>query len=383
MKKIMKAAAAIMLMTMVVFASSCHKENNGENGNGGGNDTPATEGIYLGIIGFNQQLYTKEIKLLNNSTVWTFTDFIDGLEPGNGTGLYYADYTALKKLNAFLQPPKLKNVALVTFTDGLDNVSTATAETDPENYGSTTAYRDALHNKIVNETIHELHVSAYTIGLKGDDVNDNATFMENLNKLASNSNNVFQVSNMNEAVQRFAQIAADLYSVSTSVNLGVDIPGGYDDGVQLRFTFDNVSSATNSSYYIEATYKKPNVTSRRLDNVTYHGFVQGPSSLSSDAPQGSAYAYYRFEFSNLAYTNGNAVSESDINRIKLWKQTSNGVWDKETEFDPASSSNITEDKNSALIMLVLDCTKSLGSDFSKMQQGAKKFVNTLVNSSSL
>lgn len=379
MNKLMKAAAAIMLMTAVVTTAGCNKDPNNGGNNSGGNDSPTTEGIYLGIIGFNQKLYTKEIKLLNSSTVWSFTDFIDGLEPDMGTGLYYADYTALKKLKAYSQPPKLKNVALVTFTDGLDNVSTASAETDPENYGGTEAYMNALHNKIVNEPIHGLNVSAYTIGLKGNDVNDNAAFMENLNKLASNSDNVFLVSNMNEAVQRFAQIAADLYSVSTSVNLGVDIPGGYDDGQQLRFTFDNVSSATSSSHYIEATYKRPSTTSRRLDNVTYHGFTQGPSSIPSVLSQG---LYYRFEFSNLTYTNGNAITESDMSRIKLWKKTGNGAWDMETEFDPASSSNITEDKNSALIMLVLDCTKSLGSDFSKMQQGAEKFVNTLVNSSS-
>lgn len=381
MNKFMKVAAAIMLMTAVVTTAGCNKDpnNGGNNNGGGGNDSPTTEGIYLGIIGFNQKLYTKEIKLLNSSTVWAFTDFISGLEPDMGTGLYYADYTALKKLKAYSQPPKLKNVALVTFTDGLDNVSTASAETDPENYGGTEAYRNALHNKIVNEPIHGLNVSAYTIGLKGNDVNDNAAFMENLNKLASNSNNVFLVSNMNEAVQRFAQIAADLYSVSTSVNLGVDVPGGYDDGQQLMFTFDNVNSASSSTRYIEATYKRPSSTSRQLDNVTYHGFTQGPTSLPSVSSQG---LYYRFEFSNLTYVNGNAITESDISRIKLWKKTSNGAWDMETEFDPASSSNITEDKNSALIMLVLDCTKSLGSDFSKMQQGAEKFVNTLVNSSS-
>ena len=63
----------------------------------------------------------------------------------------------------------------------------------------------------------------------------------------------------------------------------------------------------------------------------------------------------------------------------LWKKTSTGGWDKESEFDPASSSNITEDKSSALIMLVLDCTNSLGSDFGNMQQSAKNFIYTLAN----
>ena len=328
------------------------------------------------MIGFNSQLYVKDISLLDSETKWSFTDFIDGLQSGNGTGLYYADYTALKKMNEYTKPSKLKNVALVTFTDGLDNVSTATSETDPENYGSTSAYREALHNKIVNEKIHGFSLSAYTIGLKGNDVSDEAQFNETLRKLASNDNNVFQVANMNEAMQRLSEIAENLYSVSTTVNLGVDVPGGYDDGQMLRFTFDNVSAASSSQRYIEARYKR-NGNSRTLDNITYVGFTQGQSSISSSSVQG---VYYHFQISDLTYANGNPISQTDINRIQLWKQTSNGAWDKETEFDPASSSTVTEDKSSALIMLVLDCTNSLGSDFNKMQQGGKGFVEVLANS---
>ena len=83
----------------------------------------AKEGIYLGVIGFNNQLYVKDITLLNSSTYQKFNDFISNLTPGNGTALFYADYTALKKLRTYPAPPELKNVALVTFTDGLDNIS--------------------------------------------------------------------------------------------------------------------------------------------------------------------------------------------------------------------------------------------------------------------
>ncbi len=180
---------------MVVCIAGCTKDpNNGGNNNGGngGGSSPTNEGVYLGIIGFNQQLYTKEIKLLNSSTSWVFTDFIDGLAPGMGTGLYYADYTALQKLKSFAEPPKLKNVALVTFTDGLDNVSTATSQTDPENYGSISAYREALHNKIMNEKVYGKSITAYSIGLKGNDVTDNQEFSLNLQKLASSPNKAYR-----------------------------------------------------------------------------------------------------------------------------------------------------------------------------------------------
>ena len=383
MKKFMKAAAAIMLTTAVMMTAGCTKDPNNGGGSSGGNggsggSSPTTEGIYLGIIGFNKSLYTKEISLLNSSSENAFISFIGNLRANNLTGLYYADYQGLKKLNAYQQPPKLKNVALVTFTDGLDNYSLSDSETNPENYGSKLAYRTALHNKIVSETVHGKRVAAYTIGLKGDDVDDDAEFRDNLNKLASNNSNAFQVSNMNEVKQRFKQIADSLYSTSTSVNVKLDVPPGYDEGTQIRFTFDILASGSpeQSSRYIAATYKRTS-NSRVLDNITYRGLTQGRPSIESFDKQNG---FFRFPFEDLKDQNGNPLSQSNLNRVLLWRKSSNGVWEKETEFVPANSVVTEEDRNSALIMLVLDCTTSLGNDFSNMQDAAKDFVRTLVSS---
>ena len=372
MKKVVLSVCVAVLLS--VLGSACHDEPVTPTPTP---DNPAnTEGIYLGVIGFNDQLYVKDISLLNSSTYNNFTTFVDGLTPGNGTALYFADYTALKKMKAYNRPKALTNVALVTFTDGLDNISTANSQYDPENFGSTTAYRNALHNMIMNQPIHGLHVSAYSIGLKGADVTDEAQFMETLRKLASSDNNVFQVANMGEAMERFSEIAASLYSISTSVNLGVNVPGGYDEGQKLRFTFDNVNAAAQSTMFIEATYRRTSSGSRTLDNIIYYGIAPGQSSIVSSSSQG---AYYQFLFQGLAYLDGTPVSQSDLGNIKLWKQTSTGAWDKETEFNPASQTTVTEDKNSALIVLVLDCTTSLGSDFGNMQNSAKQFIGTLAN----
>lgn len=361
------------VVLLAVLSNACHRDPVEP-------DSPLnpanTEGIYLGVIGFNDQLYIKDISLLNGSTYNNFTNFIDNLTPGNGTALFYADYTALKKMKEYPRPTQLKNVALVTFTDGLDNISTANSQYDPEGYGSTTVYRNALHSKIMNELIQGLNVSAYSIGLRGADVTDEAQFMETLRKLASNDNNVFQVANMDEAMARFSEIASSLYSISTSVNLSVNVPGGYDEGQKLRFTFDNVSAAAQSTRFIEATYRRTSNSSRSLVNVIYYGLAQGQATITSSSSQG---AYYQFLFEGLAYLDGNPISQSDLSNIKLWKQTSTGAWDNETEFNPASSTTVTEDKNSALIVLVLDCTTSLGSDFSNMQSSAKQFIRTLAN----
>lgn len=384
MSKFTKAIAAIMLMVAVVLTAGCMKDpDNGGNNNGGGGDggdptpnIPVEEGIYLGIIGFNDQLYTKEISLLNNSTMEDFKGFIDGLVPRDLTALYYADYVALQKLQAFPEPPQLTNVALVTFTDGLDNLSTDNSQVDPEGYGTKPAYRNALHEKIVNERVHGKSINAYTIGLRGNDVASSEEFSLNMNALASESNNVFEVSNMSEALQKFAEIAESLYSVTTTVSLTVKIPGGVvDDGQHIRFAFDNVT-APNNTLYIEGTYNK-GANPRRLDDLSYHGFETGALSIVSVSNEGG---FYYFKFENLNLSNGEPISQDIVDRIIMWKETSTGGgWDKESEFKPNNNTNIEEDKNSAVIMLVLDCTTSLGSDFATMKTAAKRFVENLLN----
>ena len=340
-------------------------------------EQPMKEAIYFGIIGFNEFQYTEGIGLLDESTESSYKNFVDALVLREGTALYFADYTALKMMHDYKMPPNLKNVALVTFTDGLDNISLANDDYNPEHYGSQAEYRDAIHEMITSEEIHGLNVTAYTIGLKGADVTDEVTFEETLKRLSSSDDNVFQVYNMGEALLYFKDIAANLYSVSQAVNIDVEVPGGYDEGQVLRFTFDEPTSAADSNLYIEAIYRRTN-DGRSLDEITYHGLAEGQTTIGSIS---SEEAYYHFVFEDLKYDDSNNTSllDKDIKRIMLWKKTSNGGWDRETEFDPESSTVVTEDKSSALIMLVLDCTTSLGADFTRMKEATKDFITILLN----
>lgn len=372
MQKFMKAIAAIMLVTAVVITAGCTKDPNGES-------EPTTEGIYLGVIGFNNKLYPKNIGLLDNSTLQSYYSFIDDLSMADNTKLYYADYTALQQLKSYGEPPKLTNVALVTFTDGLDNASLASSS-NPENYANTEDYIASINRKIKSDKVHGLIVSAYSIGLKGNDVVDVERFRNDLKLLASNENNVFEVASMNEALERFSEIASSLHSVTTTASLSVLVPPGYDDGRIIRFTFDNISvnQVNNSTRYIECTYKRPG-TGIRLDNITYYGFEEGASSLYSNEMDENE--SYRFVFENLVKSNGENISDADTTYLKLYKKISTSPgWEPETEFKPSASSHVDEERSSALIMLVLDCTTSLGSEFSALKKGAKRFVETLVNS---
>ncbi|MBQ3367479.1 DUF1566 domain-containing protein [bacterium] len=340
-------------------------------------------GIYLGIIGFNNKLYSQPIKLLDTESKAEFISFIDTkLQPLNLTTLYYADDTALKMLDTYKPlPDKLTNVALVTFTDGLDNQSTAD-EFRPE--FSTTEYLNYLHDKIVEEEgIHGLTLDAYTIGLNSGDIPD--VLMEEFRdmlKLLASEGNAFEGSDMEEVKARFNEIAESLYKVSTSINMGVYIPGGYDDGQVIRYTFDNAETAESSNLYIQATYHKTSGV-KTLENITYEGFQAGEETITSTkkGPNGELY----FQFNDLKYSDGSTVPKEVFqNSSRLWKQTSSGSgWYGDIEIDMAElPPQVEEEQSSALIMLVLDCTTSLGENFEPMKEAAKEFVETLVNGGS-
>ena len=286
-------------MVVVVCAAGCKKTDNpsdpnnggngsnnggGNGGGNGGNSALVKEGIYLGIIGFNQNQYEKEIGLLNQSTKASFISFINGLEMKNLTGLYYADYLALQRMQSCAEPPKLANVALVTFTDGLDNtsVSPATPELNPEQYPSKEAYLNALNTKIKNDKVHGYSINAYTIGLKGTDALSNLEeFRYNMQMLASSQSNVYEADNVNQMVDNFAEIADNLYSETATASLKLLLPGGYPDGLEMRFTFDGSSTPENSSLYIQCTYRNLG-TAIRLESISYYGFKTGVSVMESN-----------------------------------------------------------------------------------------------------
>ena len=298
----------------------------------------------------------------------------------NLTGLYYADYLALQRMQSCGEPPKLAKVALVTFTDGLDNtsVSPATPALNPEHYSSKEAYLEALNNKIKYEKIHGDSIHAYTIGLKGTDALSNMEeFRHNLHMLASNQSNEFEADNMDEVEQHFAEIAESLYSETATASLKLLLPGGYEDGLDMRFTFDGNPVAENSSLYIDCKYRNLG-TAIRLESITYHGFKDGMSVMESNEVEDG---FMRFIFVDLTKNNGDLISDPDKELLQVYKKTTTS-WGLDSEFDKDQQSHIITEQKSAIIMLVLDCTTSLGADsFERMKVAAKDFVETLVNSS--
>ncbi len=360
MKKHLLSVAVLALVVSLTTFSSCRKPKAEDN-------TPAKEGLYLGIVGFNSELYTMPLGLLNQDTKHEFENFVDGLSMQNGTILYHAVNTGLNSLSSARIPENLINVSVVTFTDGLDQGSYVLSQ----NYNSGSEYLSAVNGRINNELIGGQNISAYSIGVRGSDVSDIESFRNNLNKLSSDpANNVFEVSNMSEASDKFAQIAQQLYNQSTFYNVTLKLPA-QEPNTRIRFTFDNVNAGNESQCYIEGTYIR-NEGKGQLTEISYVG-LECMTGISVTASTEGIFDL--FSFQNLTDLDGNQIS---TDYVKQWNWLeSSSQWQYNSEFTPSGNTEVVNEYKSAMIMLVLDCSSSLGNDFVNMKTAANGFIETL------
>ena len=261
-------------------------------------------------------------------------------------------------------PEDLVNVSVITFTDGLDQGSIMLNT----KYTTNSAYLSAVNSRIKSEKVKGIPITAYSIGLRGNDVTDVAQFQANLKSLASSDANAIEVSDISEVNAKFNEIANDVYNESSSSTVGLTIPG-QSDGTRIRFTFDDVSSATSSSMYIEGVFR---LSDRTLTDVKYVGLSSESGSKIVGVQSG---IYVTFTFEGLKSMTSYSINASYIDQ---WSYiTSSSKWQINSEFTPDNNTTVTVSRKTALIMLVLDCSSSLGSQFSTVKTQATNFISKL------
>ena len=330
--------------------------------------------VYLGIVGFNQEIYEKEFGVLDKNTANDFKTFVGNLSRKDGTLLYYGVDHALDMLTKGNFPTPLSSVNLITFTDGLDQGSLMMNG----NYTTDEQYLNAVSKRIGDTKVKGLPLTAYSLGLRGSDVTNYTLFQNNLAKLASSSDKAFEVSNMSDVSTRLQEISDQIGKVTKETinkqNISMKIPG-QSNGTLVRFTFDNTSVA-NSTLYIEGTF---NLSDRSLRNVTYHGMTAESGATVEGKQEG---IFVTYTFSGLQRENSSSLIPT--NNIRQYsKSASTSSWQENSEFTPNNNTQTTvivnETHHGAIILLVLDCSSSLGSKFSNMQSYAKDFIDRVAN----
>lgn len=325
-------------------------------------------GLYMGVLGFNETLIDKgSMSLLTPDTKGEFVSFVDGLTTNKNTLLYYGVDKGLDKITSTALPGNLTNVAIVTFTDGLDQGSLPMVD---YKYATRDEYRDYLKGRIKSTEVQGLPLTAYSIGLRGGDVTDYTAFTNNLKSLASQEDFATEVNNMSDVNQRFQDIANQLIKVTKTQTLSIKFPK-LDDGQVYRFTFDNVTNAANSKVYIEGTL---NARNNMLNNIKYVGLTCNSGTSLQGTADGALNVV--FEFENIKAADGELLSLDYVNEYYY----TGGYWQVNSEFDKGEDLQEDVKRSSAAIMLVLDCSSSLqsnGDKFTEMKKHVKSFIETL------
>lgn len=322
--------------------------------------------VYLGIVGFNQELYDKHIDVLASSTSSLYKTYVGNLARKDGTLLYYAVDHALDLLAKEDFATPLSSVNLITFTDGLDQGSLMMNG----NYSTNEQYLNAVQRRIANTKVKGLPIMAYSVGLRGNDVSDYNQFQTNLERLASSSDKAFEVSSMYDVNTRLKEISDRIISISNRQTVSVKIPG-QGTGTLIRFTFDG-NTPESSTMYIEGTF---NLADRSLRNVTYHGI----KALGNNYVQGTQDGIFvTFTFSELQREDENGLIP--MNSMSQYvRAVGSTTWQRNSEFTPNNNTLTTVTHSGAAIVLVLDCSSSLGYEFGNLQSYAKNFIDQLAN----
>lgn len=344
--------------------------------------------VRMGIIGFNENItYSNQFyDITNLDQQFAADDFISSLVTAPGTGLYFAMREGINKLkeNEGGFPDNLSSVFLVTFTDGLDNVSGALAG------GNTTSdqVREEVVSLISSSRIKGLPINSYTVGVRGEDINSASDLQElrdDLQGLSSGDGFFFFAENITQLSSEFREIANSLVTVEGLERiLEVTMPAE-DNGTVVRWTLDvpnSSNAAENSLYYIEGTINKEN-DQFFLRNIVTSGVRV---DLSSPSIQGTLVgaATLSFNFGNLGICsndipNSNFSNNITTDNILYWRQRDDGTYQIDSESGSGSVESIVLAQKSIAVMLVLDASSSLENDFGGVQQTAKRFMDDIVN----
>jgi len=369
-------------------------DDGGYNTPGGGGD--AQDGIYLGIIKFagdaqeinynynynynyyddyyggNTSSKSNSLVLLDSSVMYQIDDWLNSYRIASqpGTAIYYAVHKALANLKNSENrlPNNPDSVYVITFTDGLDNMSSGQSYISPienKSFDTTPAYVTYVKNEIASRKINGKGITAYSIGVKGSDVKDDTGFTTSLQNIASPGKST-ELTNFNDVGSTFDEIAEGLIQGS---NFSLTTPL-LDSGTKVRMTFDIDSSddATTSTRYIEGTVTRTG-TNYTFTNITYS------AGISSDAGTGPitgtiSGTTVKFLFRNITGYN----YSTDRNKTKQW------LWNSDTSSWQINSEYATDkaDFGNTIIYLVLDCSTSMSDDnISRIRSSVNSFIDKI------
>lgn len=332
------------------------------------------DGIYLSIYAFNNGIVSKmDYTLIDNQSADLIQNWIRNLQNNeDATALLYTIDSSLNSLNRTKFPNSLSSLHMVNFTDGIDNASVYFSNSQwGTHYANRNEYQTALKNRLRNGTFHGHSISAFGIGVQSASI-DPIVFNSTIQDISSSDDKARVLANFASVNHEFEQIANSISSTTTVTDVTLSFTCGGSD--RIAFVFDGASSPELSACKIEATLNANNT----LSDIEYTGLTS--SSAATITGQHVNGSIFSFTFKNLKTLDNEVPSTYDVRLFKQSLGLGGVTYAQDVEFNPQSQTYTQTQTKTAGIILVLDVSSSLGSNFVNVQEAACNFVQILADS---
>jgi hypothetical protein len=292
-----------------------------------------------------------------------------------GTAIYYAVHKALANLTSSQSrfPDNTDSVYIITFTDGLDNGSGGQSRASPienKSFEDTPSYVTYVKDQIATRKIKGKEITAYSIGVKGNDVQDPTGFTTSLQNIASPGKSK-ELNDYSSIESTFNEIAEGLIQGSNFTMTTTLLPSN----TKVRMTFDidtnnpTPAEAEASTKYIEGTVIRSG-TNYTFTNIAYAGGIFSDVAAGGTIAGTVSGTTVNFLFRNIIGYN----SATDSYKTKQWTWNSNtSSWQINSEYTTGKS-----DFGNTIIYLVLDCSTSMDySDMGTIRSAVSSFIEKI------
>lgn len=349
MKKIVSFMDKAVIMLMVLLSIfSCRADGNPPGG-GNENNNETSDKVYVGVVAFNNQ--TSEFALSNN--LGGAKSFINSKNNDvDSTALCYAVSKATTFFNSS-DLPTLDNIFVVSFTDGVDNYSS--------NLYSGVGWGE-VYDKAKTDLQGIYGLKSYAIGF-GSSLNET-----NMRKLVVNGGEYRTASYAYDLNQVFQDIANSVLAASKNIVLETN-NGTFTESSPKYFRITVEASSSVGSYYTSSSTVKCKLVGNTFT------IIQPSTYVTFDAPVSGTVNGRKMHIplNNLKYTSGG--SEYYIRNVNVEISASENSGYYQDVEDTSASSDITKKIG---VVLVLDCSTSLGDAFVSVKSSANNFIDTLM-----
>ena len=317
-----------------------------------GGEVDPSKQLYVGVVAFNRDVRQMAI----TSDMEAVKAFInEQTNDKDFTAFAYSVSQGNKQFDA-AGLPEFDNIFMLNFSDGTDNYSNMKWGEEGRNVPPSFVYDTARY-----DLLQRTGLNSYAIGF-GNDVG----FGEKMKKVVTGSGGYYNAKSSNDLQSTFNEIAKSMLASAKNVLLKTN--PGYYSGYYKYFRF----KFTAEGGYTDVIYAQ-------MDGTPTTGYTLAISKIDN------GYAYFDAPAKGVVDDETGKV-HIPLNNLKFvkdgkelqYKYTIEVSFDGELYYEDVEEASTAEEISKRIaVVLVLDCSTSMGDAFEPMKAAAIEFIKTM------